>query len=378
MQDAVKNKQKKIVRPIPTNIITGFLGVGKTTLILELLKQKPVDEIWAVLVNEFGEIGIDGNILSHSEINQRQISIREVPGGCMCCTSGLPMQIALNQLISHSKPKRLLIEPTGLGHPKEVIESLSQPHYQNTIDLKATLTLVDARKLKETRYTRHEIYQQQIQVADIIVATKSDLCSHEDSALLSRYCHTLGKQDTEILYTEYGRINTRYLDFPHRANSLKLSPPHTSSTHNEGEQEHAPHEHSHHKGTHQAQEHNHRHTPQDDLDEESDELMIRKENQGKGYFSCGWIFDPVVTFDLEKLQNFFGRIEFERTKAVAITEEGVFGFNKEGAQLTLTELNECMDSRLEIISLSQENWNELEQQLIQCSDFEAQQNNLSD
>ncbi|WP_304438858.1 GTP-binding protein, partial [Oleiphilus sp. HI0086] len=99
---------------VPTNIITGFLGVGKTSAILNLLKQKPDNERWAVLVNEFGEIGVDGSLFQGQSSQEQGVFIKEVPGGCMCCASGLPMQIALNQLLSRAKPDRLLIEPTGL------------------------------------------------------------------------------------------------------------------------------------------------------------------------------------------------------------------------------------------------------------------------
>ena len=95
-----------------TNLITGFLGSGKTTSILHLLAQKPADEKWAVLVNEFGEVGIDGALLADSG------ALLKDPGGCMCCVNGLPMQVGLNTLLRQGKPDRLLIEPTGLGHPK--------------------------------------------------------------------------------------------------------------------------------------------------------------------------------------------------------------------------------------------------------------------
>ena len=121
----------KSIFPIPTNIITGFLGVGKTSSILNLLKQKPDSERWAILVNEFGEIGIDGSLLEGQYKQNQGVFIREVPGGCMCCTAGLPMQMALNLLLAHAKPNRLLIEPTGLGHPVEVLQTLSENHYEN-------------------------------------------------------------------------------------------------------------------------------------------------------------------------------------------------------------------------------------------------------
>ena len=106
-----------MIKAVPTNIITGFLGVGKTSSLLHLLKQKPANERWAILINEFGEIGIDGSLVNGSRnkapnnnaSNEKRVFIREVPGGCMCCAAGLPMQIALNQLLAESKPNRLLI-----------------------------------------------------------------------------------------------------------------------------------------------------------------------------------------------------------------------------------------------------------------------------
>ncbi len=92
---------------VAANIITGFLGVGKTTAIRHLLANKPEQARWAVLVNEFGEVGVDGAILS-----EQGALVKEVPGGCMCCVAGLPMTVGLNTLLAQ-KPDRILIEPTG-------------------------------------------------------------------------------------------------------------------------------------------------------------------------------------------------------------------------------------------------------------------------
>ena len=85
----MKSESKKL-SAVPTNIITGFLGAGKTSAILHLLKTKPVHERWAVLVNEFGEIGVDGSLFEGLYGEQQSVFIREVPGGCMCCAAGLP------------------------------------------------------------------------------------------------------------------------------------------------------------------------------------------------------------------------------------------------------------------------------------------------
>ena len=120
---------------VPTNIITGFLGAGKTTTILNLLKYKPANERWAILVNEFGEIGVDGSLVQGNAGTDTNIHIREVPGGCMCCAAGLPMQIALSQLLRRARPHRLLIEPTGLGHPLEVLRTLSSDHNREILSI---------------------------------------------------------------------------------------------------------------------------------------------------------------------------------------------------------------------------------------------------
>ena len=129
------NSDRSHIHAVPTNVITGFLGVGKTSAILHLLNQKPSHERWAILVNEFGEIGVDGSLLEGQSSSQEGIFIREVPGGCMCCASGLPMQIALNQLLARARPDRLIIEPTGLGHPKEVLQVLSSEYYKDILSL---------------------------------------------------------------------------------------------------------------------------------------------------------------------------------------------------------------------------------------------------
>jgi len=199
------------IQSVPTNIITGFLGVGKTSTILHLLKHKPVTERWAVLVNEFGEIGIDGGLIE-GQASDDKVFIREVPGGCMCCASGVPMQVALNQLLSNAKPDRLLIEPTGLGHPKEVLQVLSSEHYSKVLSLQKTITLVDARKLSDERYTNHDTFNQQIAIADTVVGNKSDQYNTVDRDGLLNYVQHIAGESTSVLFAEYGDINPNDLE----------------------------------------------------------------------------------------------------------------------------------------------------------------------
>ena len=132
---------------IPTNIISGFLGAGKTTAIRYLLENKPSSERWAVVVNEFGKVGIDGALLKNDTVE-----IKEIPGGCLCCVGSQSLNVGLNQIIRNVHPQRILIEPTGLGHPKRLIDSLTGGYFKSVLDLKAVICLLDARQLKNQKY----------------------------------------------------------------------------------------------------------------------------------------------------------------------------------------------------------------------------------
>ena len=332
---------RKIIKAVPTNVITGFLGVGKTTLIQYLLKTKPNNERWAVLVNEFGEVGLDAHLLGAVARQENDVFIREVPGGCMCCASGLPMQVALNQLIASSDADRLLIEPTGLGHPREVIKVLSQPCYQGVLDLKATLTLVDARKITDIRYAQHETFKQQLQIADVILASKQDLYSGDDLANLKFYVQGQMLGDLPLHKVTQGQVKLEWLD---RECAFEMA----AEAHTE-----APHHHSN-EGvfTHV-------------LSDLPDSGYIRKDNTGEGYESSGWIFDKRFVFDRQKLLELLTGLEVERLKGVFITQEGAISVNQADGVLSYTANDTSTDSRVEVIGVSAQAWLHLEKLFFQ-------------
>ena len=129
---------------IPTYLIAGPLGAGKTSLIRHLLAYKPVNERWAVLINEFGQIGLDQALLT---TDADGISLAEVPGGCLCCVNGVPFQVGLARLLRQARPDRLLIEPSGLGHPVELLQQLAEPPWAGVLALQPLVLVLDAAAL---------------------------------------------------------------------------------------------------------------------------------------------------------------------------------------------------------------------------------------
>ena len=322
---------KAKILAVPTNIITGFLGVGKTSAILHLLAQKPADERWAILVNEFGEIGIDKSLFDGQLNNQNNVFIREVPGGCMCCAASLPMQIALNQLLAESRPHRLIIEPTGLGHPREVMQVLTAEHYQPVLSIHKTITLVDARKLSDVRYTSHDTFNQQLAIADVVVGNKQDLYSTDDGERLAQYVSEHCQTGTELMLTEHGQVSLASLD---GAAANYQQPQHHQAHHH--------HDHGHH------------HTVSDKPMAAEQALpiggMLSAENSGEGFNSVGWRFAPDCVFDYHQLRLLIASVEAERLKGVFITDAGIFGYNLTADGLTEIALDECAESRVEIIA----------------------------
>ncbi|EMK6667368.1 GTP-binding protein [Vibrio fluvialis] len=330
------NFNKPLISRVPTNIITGFLGVGKTSAIMHLLAHKPSHERWAVLVNEFGEVGIDGSLLQGQK-QQEQVFIREVPGGCMCCAAGLPMQIALNQLLSEARPDRLLIEPTGLGHPQEVLQVLSSEYYRQILALQKNITLVDARKLSDPKYTEHETFNQQIAIADTVVGNKRDLYQDGDERKLTTYIAKLGLRETKVIFAEHGAIPFHEFEGATHIDVQKTP----FVLYREREKKSL--------------------VPELPM---PDSGILKATNQGEGFYSIGWRISAEKVFDHQKLRLLLLDLKVERMKAVFITGSGIFGYNLTSDGLTEFELDECSESRLELISSGLDD--QFEDRLFRC------------
>lgn len=304
--------------PIPTNLILGFLGVGKTTAILELLRHKPEGETWAVLVNEFGEVGIDGALLANEGA-----FVREVPGGCMCCVAGLPMQIGLNRLIQQARPDRLLIEPTGLGHPAQIVETLTNEHYHDVLTLGPVICLVDPRRLDESRVLENVHFRDQVAAADILVANKLDLCEPAQIDRFDAWSRDMTPAKRLVTHTRHGQLAPALLDGATDLNQVSM-----------------PGAHHHHEAAPLPA------TPPS-LDDEPWQMVT---NEGQGHFSVGWRVHRDTVLDETGLLTLALDSRFQRFKAVANTTEGWRIINQVDGALSVTATDARNSARLEAIS----------------------------
>lgn len=325
------------VQVVATHIITGFLGAGKTTLLRHLLNQKPEKEVWAVLMNEFGQIGIDQTWVAENQ----GIAVREVLGGCLCCTSQLPMQIALARLLSEYKPQRLFIEPTGLGHPKELIEQLSQPHWQNSLSLREVITVLDGHRLHEQLWHKHEIFLQQIDVADMVVVSHHAEMSQQDQDQLRQLQHAYVYPEKKWVLINQGNIELSVFDQPRQRQTIR-------------------------KQTLLSQ----RITKMDAIGEETEPktLPYHYAIQQQGYHVAGWHLPKSWQFDVDRLMVILQQLkDCERIKGKLQTDQGWIDINAIPNNFQVDfSAKAGLDNRLEVISSIIQDWSGLEERILKA------------
>lgn len=324
---------------IALNIVTGFLGAGKTTALQNLLAHKPDTEVWAVVVNEFGQTGLDGKLLQN-----RGVAVKEIAGGCLCCVAAQPFTVGLNQLIKQIHPQRILIEPSGLGHPQQLLSQLSGELYQGVFDIRAVITLLDARQLHDPRYLAHDTFVSQLALADVLVGNKMDQYGETDRALFYQLAQQLGLPEERAVLSEGAQIDLAWLDLPHgTAAPLKAGDLHfLPST---------------------------QHTAKP-----SAILAVIKSVAGwhitpaaaDGHYSCSWRMPATCCFNsalTEWLRRFADDAALSRIKGLLCTEQGWVTLNitRHEAQLLPADAGES--NMLEVISMTPLSVNSITEQL---------------
>lgn len=317
---------------IATHVITGFLGAGKTSLISALLNANAGHERWAIVVNEFGQIGIDQTAWTGSGV-----LIKEVPGGCICCTQNLPLQIALGQIISQSGAQRLLIEPTGLGHPAELLQMLREPHWQAHLKPAATLCVIDARQLCDARVTRHETFQAQVAAADLLVFSKADVLTDAEHDAAKAFAQQAAVAKP-CVFAQPGQIELTWLDAPllqpvtQRRSLLHLRPQQAAVV---------------------------------EAPPQTPPFHYHEQRQGQAV--GGWILPNDWVFQHDPLlTTLLSWRDAERVKGVFHTEQGWIFFNATGLDMTIKSSEYRADNRVELISSTPLDWPVLEQALMAC------------
>jgi G3E family GTPase len=162
-------------KKISVNLVTGLLGVGKTTFIKQVIKERFSSEITLIVVNDFGEIDIDGKRLETGGG-----SVLKLPNGCICCSLKKDLMETLPRFLSQFAPQRVLIEPSGISEPSQVLASLNEIKGETDIDISSIITLIDSSTYFDSLSAFGAFFEEQIEMADNIIINKTDLSSREE------------------------------------------------------------------------------------------------------------------------------------------------------------------------------------------------------
>lgn len=268
-------------QPIALNIISGQLGSGKTTLLRQFLAQKPDDEHWALLVNEFGAVGIDGALLTDNA--QSQTNVYQVPGGCICCTAQTELVSTITDLIQQQRPNRLLIEPTGLGEPESLVDVFTTGELAGQFDVQTLFSVFDVANTDLEEVKTMTILQSLLNMADIVVLNKSDLATPQQIAPLQTYCEQLYPAKKAVVTTQQAQLTLDSLTYSH-FHQPKFKPMLDFS--------HAPVTSQH---AHLSQAPTETTLPYDGI--ESPDLLNRVYQKQLDTRALGWVFSPDVIFN---------------------------------------------------------------------------------
>ena len=164
-------------------VVSGFLGAGKTTFILEFIKEYAENEgkRVAVLVNEFGELSIDGEVIRKGNLEiDEVVEIVELPSGCICCSLRASLPEAIDLIYESVKPDVLLIEPSGIATPANVLAAIKRCRHAGKYTIRPLIGIVDATVFQDFVDDFGEFYRNQVETADVLLVNKSDLVNDEE------------------------------------------------------------------------------------------------------------------------------------------------------------------------------------------------------
>jgi cobalamin biosynthesis protein CobW len=215
-------------RKVPVTIVTGFLGAGKTTLVRHTIENAEGRRL-ALIVNEFGDVGVDGAILRSCGIEScPEENIIELTNGCLCCTVADDFVPTLEALLRRlPQPEHIIVETSGLALPKPLIKAFEWPDIRNRVTIDGVVTVVDGPAVRAGRFADdpekvaaqraadpsvdhenplEEVYEDQLLCADLVVVNKTDLLSAEETALISVGIKASIPRSIKIVVTRQGKV----------------------------------------------------------------------------------------------------------------------------------------------------------------------------
>ena len=252
---------------IKIDVISGFLGAGKTTLIKKLFESKKFkNEKIVIIENEFGEIGIDGAFLKDSGVQ-----IKEINAGCICCSLVGDFETSIKELVEKFSPDRIIIEPSGVGKLSDIIVAI---HKVQGLDLEINIlaTVVDAAKTKLYLKNFGEFFNNQVKAADTIVVGKVDKVN-EDKLQDAVDAIKAVNPNANIITTAIAALDgDKIVEFLEEKASLREELIEQLKKEHEEDEEHEHHHHHHHdEDGHCCCGHHHHHDDDDDDDDDEDE-----------------------------------------------------------------------------------------------------------
>lgn len=237
------------------DIISGFLGAGKTTLISKLLKEALKGEQVVLIENEFGEIGIDGGFLKDSGVE-----IREMNSGCICCSLVGDFGTSLKEVVDKYHPDRIIIEPSGVGKLSDVIKAVKDLHIENEIVLNSASTVADASKVKVYMKNFGEFFNNQIEHAGTVILSRTQNVSEEKLKTAIELIKSVNP-NAHIITTPWDDIDgTKILGAMENVTNLELD-----MLAEAAQKAYEEHEKEHHHHHHHDHDHDHHHHHADDV-----------------------------------------------------------------------------------------------------------------
>ena len=217
-----------MVTKIPATIITGFLGAGKTTLIRHMLQNTQGRRI-ALIINEFGDLGVDGDILKGcGDETCREEDVVELSNGCICCTVADDFIPTMEKLLARKdKPDHIVIETSGLALPQPLVRAFNWPGISTQVTVDGVVTVVDGKAVTEGRFAHSveavdeqrkldknldhetplsELFEDQVACADMIIVNKTDLLDAAQANVLVASLHRSARDGVQVIKTSMGKL----------------------------------------------------------------------------------------------------------------------------------------------------------------------------